>query len=149
MAKFVYRMQGILTVKEKMESQAKNEFAIASAKLNEEEAKLNNLILRKKGYEDELEQLYRNVLDILKITETQNAVENIKYQIRIQEFQVKKAEEDLEKARLKLQEAMLERKTHEKLKEREFEQFLADEAASESKEIDELVSYRFGQKEEE
>ena len=44
---------------------------------------------------------------------------------------------------------MQERKTHEKLKEKEFEQFLLDEAASESKEIDELVSYRHGQKKEE
>ena len=149
MAKFIYRMQGILTVKEKMEAQAKNEFAIASAKLNEEEAKLDNLILRKKGYEDELERLYQDVLDILKITETQNAVENIKYQIRLQELQVKKAEEELEIARNRLQDAMLDRKTHEKLKERQFEQFLAGEAANESKEIDELVSYRFGQKEEE
>ena len=48
-----------------------------------------------------------------------------------------------------LADAVLEVKTHEKLKEKEFRQFMADEAAKESKEIDELVSYRFGQKEDE
>jgi len=147
-AKFVYRMQGILNVKEKMETQAKNEFAIASAHLHEEEEKQRILILRKDNYQQELETLYRDNLDLRKINETQNAVENLKYQIRIQQIQIQMAEDELERARLKLQEAMLERKTHEKLKEREFEQFLADEAAGECKEIDELVSYRFGQKEE-
>ena len=40
MAKFRYRMQNILDVKEKLETQAKNEFAIAAAVVNEEEDKL-------------------------------------------------------------------------------------------------------------
>ena len=39
MARFRYRMQNILDVKEKLESQAKNEFAIANARLAEEEEK--------------------------------------------------------------------------------------------------------------
>ena len=145
MAKFVYRMQGILNVKEKMETQAKNEFAIASAKLREEEETLNRFYARLDGYEAELKELYSRVLDIPKITETQNAVEMMKYQIRMQMLRVKTAERELEAKRVALQEAMLDRKTHDKLKEREFEQFLVEVAAAESKEIDELVSYRFGQ----
>ena len=36
MAKFVYRMQNILELKEKMETQEKMAFAIANAKLQEE-----------------------------------------------------------------------------------------------------------------
>ena len=55
----------------------------------------------------------------------------------------------LEVKRVALAEAMQEVKTHEKLKEKEFAQFMMDEAARESKEIDELVSYRYGQSEEE
>ena len=145
MAKFVYRMQGILNVKEKLENQAKNEFAIASAALMEEEKKLETMNERLAGYEDELAGLYKQVLDIPKINETQNAVEVMKYRIRMQKLRVKTAERELEVKRVALQEAMQERKTHDKLKENEFEQFLKDEAAKESKEIDELVSYRFGQ----
>ena len=137
-------MQNILNVKERMETQAKNEFALCSAALREEEDKLQTLAERKSAYEAELKQLYSASLDLQKITETQNAVENLKYQMRIQTLNVRSAENRLEEARLKLQEAMLERKTHEKLKEREFEQFMQDEAAKESKEIDELVSFRFG-----
>lgn len=148
MAKFVYRMQGILNVKEKMESQAKNEFAIANAHLNEEVEKLDILVLRKEGYERDLERLYKDILDVNEISKTQNAIENIKYQIRLQQIAVRDAELKVEKAREKLTDAMLERKTHDKLKEKQFEEFLAQEAANESKEIDELVSYRYGQKEE-
>lgn len=149
MAKFVYRMQNILNIKEKLETQAKNEFAIASANLAREEAALETLNRRKDGYEELLKQLYLDNLDIPKITEAQNAVELLKYQIKLQQIRVKSAEKELEAARVKLRDAMVERKTHDRLKEREFEQFLADEARAENKVIDELVSYRFGQKNEE
>lgn len=145
MAKFVYRMQGILNVKEKLENQARNEFAIASANLAEEEKKLEELFSRLNGYEEELKRLYSQVLDIPKINENQNAIEMMKYQIRIQQVRVKSAERELENKRELLQVAIQERQTHDKLKEREFEEFLRELAAAESKEIDELVSYRFGQ----
>lgn len=145
MAKFIYRMQGILNVKEKMEDQAKNDFSIANAELLEEENKLEMLWLRLEGYENELKRLYRDTLDVRLINENLDAVENMKYQIRIQKLRVKTAQRNVEEKRVKLQEAMQDRKTHEKLRENEFEQFLKDEAAAESKEIDELVSYRFGQ----
>lgn len=145
MAKFIYRMQGILNVKEKMEDQAKNDFSIANAELLEEENKLKTLWLRLEGYENELKRLYSDILDVKLINENLDAVENIKYQIRIQKLRVNTAQRNVEEKRVKLQEAMQDRKTHEKLRENEFEQFLKDEAAAESKEIDELVSYRFGQ----
>lgn len=149
MAKFFYRMQNILNIKLKLETQAKNEFAIANAKLREEEEKLTLLKSRQNGYEEELKQLYSANLKIREITETQQAIEIMKYQIKMQILQVRHAQKNVETARARLQNAMQERKTHEKLKEKEFEQFLLDEAASESKEIDELVSYRHGQKKEE
>ena len=39
---------------------------------------------------------------------------------------------------------MKDRKTHEKLREKAFENFLIELSAQEKKEIDELVSYRYG-----
>ena len=54
MARFRYRMQNILNVKEKLENQARNDFAVAVAKVNEEEAKLHELEGRKEAYEMEL-----------------------------------------------------------------------------------------------
>ena len=49
MAKFAYRMQNILDIKEKMESQAKISYSIANGKLMEEQEKLKQLIARRAG----------------------------------------------------------------------------------------------------
>lgn len=56
------------------------------------------------------------------------------------------AEEKLERARERLAEVRMERKTHEKLKEKAFDAFLMEEKRQESKEIDELTSYTYGQR---
>lgn len=145
MAKFFYKMQNILDIKVKLETQAKNEFAIANAALAEEEDKLNALEVRRQQYEAKLKQLYSDKLDVREIHETADAVELMKYHKRLQEVNVMKAKQKAEEARDKLQEAVQDRKTHEKLKENAFEVFKQEVAAAESKEIDELVSYRHGQ----
>ena len=144
MARFRYRMQNILNVKEKLETQAKNEFAIAAAKEREEEEKLNALKARRDGYEAKLKSLVEATLDVTSIKEAEDDLEVIKYHVRMQELNLAAARQELEVARQKLTAAMQDRKTHERLKEKQFEQFKAEEAAKESKEIDELVSYRFG-----
>ena len=64
--------------------------------------------------------------------------------IKAQEMVVSIARDKVELARRKLQVAMQERKTQEKLKENAFEEFKHELNSEESKEVDELVSYRFG-----
>ena len=53
------------------------------------------------------------------------------------------AEKNVEAARIRLNEVMVERKTHEKLREKAFEEFKQGLAYAEGKEIDELVSYTY------
>ena len=137
-------MQNILNVKEKLETQAKNEFAIVAAREREEEEKLNALVAKQAAYEAHLKQLCESDLDIRQIREAEDGLEVIKYHVNQQRLNLAAARQELEVARSKLTAAMQDRKTHEKLKEKQFEEFRADEAAKESKEIDELVSYRFG-----
>jgi len=143
-ARFRYRMQNILNVKEKLETQARNEFAIAAAHEREEEEKLNALIARRDSYEAHLKDLVGSDLDIRQIKEAEDGLEVIKYHVSQQRLNLAAARQELEVARSKLTAAMQDRKTHETLKEKQFEEFKAEEAAKESKEIDELVSYRFG-----
>ena len=145
MAKFRYRMQNILSVKEKLETQAKNDFAIAAAVVNEEEEKLKVLVSRQEDYRFFLKKLQQGNLDFKQIKETTQAIDALKYMIQDQKKVLEKAERVLEMRRVALAEAMQDVKTHEKLKERQFAEYMAEEAARESKEIDELVSYRFGQ----
>ena len=52
----------------------------------------------------------------------------------------------MEAARERMAEAMKERKMHETLREKAFEAFLQEENHAESKAIDELTSYTYGQK---
>ena len=106
MARFRYRMQNILDVKEKLESQARNDFAIANAILAEEEEKLAGLKQRKADYEEDLRALYAENLDLQKINETIEAIDNMKERIAIQEGVVRQAMHNVDLARERLTEAM-------------------------------------------
>jgi len=147
MAKFIYRMQSIFNIKVKMEEQAKMEFAAARMHLNEEEEKLQVLSDRKENYQNEGRELRKNGLKVREIMENRNAIAIMDEYMRIQRQQVRLAEEQLEKARYKLQLARQESKTQERLREKAFEQFMQEENANEAKEVDELVSYTHSHKE--
>ncbi|MCI8845000.1 MAG: flagellar export protein FliJ [Lachnospiraceae bacterium] len=146
MAKFIYRMQNILNLKLKLEEQQKMEFAAARKRLDEEEDKLHLLFRRKEGYEEEGRRLREDNLNVQDILDNRNALLQMDDYIAFQRIQVSKAEAKLEEERQKLQEAVQERKIQEKLRENAFEVFVREENARESKEVDELVSYTYGQK---
>lgn len=149
MAKFRYKMQNILDIKEQLENQAKMQFAAAQARLNEEENRLHLLQNRKEEYLLQGRQLRQNQISVIDLKENKNALARMDEYIKSQILQVRLAQKNLENARIKLQEVMIERKTHEKLKEKAFDDFLMDEKSTESKEIDELTSYTYGQKKDE
>ena len=146
MAKFKYRMQNILNVKMKLESQAKIAYGIANQKYLEEQQKLQEIILRKTGYEKILKESMMGTIDVRQVGHARADVNTMKTLMRRQMIEVHKAERALEDARRALNEIMTERKTHEKLKEKAFEQFKEELKAEESKEIDQLVSYTYNEK---
>lgn len=148
MAKFVYRMQSILDLKEKMAEQARMEFAAARIRLDEEEEKLALLQSRKAAYEEEGRSLQKDSLKIREIIQNRDAIAAMKDFIASQKKAAERAERQLEAARLKLQNSMQESKTQERLKEKAFAEFMREENAKEAKEVDELVSYTYGQKRE-
>lgn len=143
MAKFIFKMESILSIKYKLEDQAKAEYGLEIAKLREEERKLEVLIAKKEAYQDALTKAVQDALIIREIKTLENSVENAKYNINVQKFVIKQQQQRVDQAREKLDNAMKERKTFEKLKEKAFEQFKLEIEAQERKEIDELVSFRF------
>ena len=143
MAKFRYRMQNILDIKEKMENQAKTDYGMANAKLAAEQQKLQDILIRRAGYESKARELVSGSINVLEIRECRKAIDVLKSKQRSQMMNVHAAERDVELARKQLNEAMVERKTHEKLKEKAFEEFKQELLHEESKEIDELVSYTY------
>lgn len=146
MAKFVYRMQNILNIKYKLEEQAKQQYAEIRARLNEAMQVLEQLQIRKEGYMMNYRQLVSQKLDVLEIETCKNAIIILDEYIYSQQAVIREIEKELERAALVLKEAMQDRKIHEKLKENQFETFLQELNQSEAKEIDQLVSYQYNNK---
>lgn len=144
MAKFVYRMQNILDIKNKLEVQARNSYAAARMKLSQEEEKLDRMFEQKKAYEENYRQQLSGNINILQINICKNAIELCKNQIKKQLVEVKVASLNLEAAQKRLGEVMKERKIQEKLREKAYEEFLQELNDQEKKEIDELVSFQIG-----
>lgn len=148
MAKFIYRMQNILEIKEKIESQEKIAYSIANGKLMEEQEKLQALLKRREDYELRLKELEIGPLDVQEIQACRRAITSMKTLIRDQMMAVHTAQRNVEMARRRLDEVMKERKTHENLKEKAFDVFKEELAAEEKKQTDELVSYTYQQRQE-
>ena len=146
MAKFNYRMQNILQLKEKMEEQERNNFAARRRALTEEEDKLQALIDKRNAVAEEGKRLRQTVIDVRRIRENEDLQRYTEEQVKQQRIKVRVAEKSLDAARAKMQEAVQERKIHEKMREKAFERFIAEMNAAEVKEIDELTSYVYGTK---
>ncbi|MBQ5535088.1 MAG: flagellar FliJ family protein, partial [Lachnospiraceae bacterium] len=136
MAKFVYSMQNILNLNEKLEEQAKMEYATQQMVLNEEEEKEQRLRDRKAAYEDEARRIREDSVNVKEMMLNANAISIMGELINEQHGVVLKEEEVLEIRRAALEEAMKDRKTQEKLKEKAFDVFKQELAMEESKEID-------------
>ena len=74
MAKFIYRMQNILNLNEKLEEQAKMEYATQQMALNAEEEKDQRLRDRKAAYEDEARRIREDSVNVKEMMLNANAI---------------------------------------------------------------------------
>ena len=147
MAKFIYRMQNVLNIKERLETQAKTEYAQMMSRLSYEEQVMREIISRLRAYENTAKELSQGKLDIVSMRRCSDSIKVTKDQINQQAIRVRIAEKNVAIAQKKFNAAMQERKIHDKLKEQAFEEFKADLAAQEMKEIDEVVSFNYNDRE--
>ena len=143
MAKFIYRMQNILNIKLRLETQAKTEYAENAARLAAEEEKMHHLASRRQQYENEAKQSAMNRVNIASIKQSNESMAVMKKLMTQQSVRIRIAQKNLDRARDKLNLAMQERKIYEKLREKAFEEFKQELNAQEKKEIDELVSFNY------
>ena len=143
MAKFIYRMQNILNIKLRLETQAKTEYAENAARLAAEEEKMHHLASRRQQYENEAKQSAMNRENIASIKQSNESMAVMKELMTQQAVRIRIAQKNLDRARDKLNLAMQERKIYEKLREKAFEEFKQELNAQEKKEIDELVSFNY------
>lgn len=146
MSAFRYSLQSILNIKMKMETQARQEFSAAKALLDEEEGRLAQLVGRKTEYENKAHQLLMGALSVRDIADNKNAILTMDQYIEAQKQRIRVAEKRMNTARERLTEVMKDRKMHETLREKAFEEFVQEENKAESKSVDELTSYTYGQK---
>lgn len=146
MAVYKFKMQGILDIKDKMEIQAKQNFANANLKLLKEEEILAEINKRIEEYLEEGKRLRNGPIDTVELDKNKIALEVLKEERIKQEREVSLARNNVEVFRKKMMDARTETRTFEKLKEKDFNEFLSEEGKKESKEIDELNSFRFAEK---
>lgn len=142
MAKFVYKMQNILDIKNKLETQEKTAFAIEMQKLRVEEERLVR-IRREIEYYEDIIRGQKNKINIAEWKRCNEALEYKKDEEKKQIQHIKLAEKNVDIARGRLNRVMVERKTQEVLKDKAFEEFVREINESEKKEVDELVSFTY------
>ena len=148
MLKFRYSMQGILDLKYRLEDQAKGVFAAAKIRVEEEQERIDLLKNERLSYEEGLQKLKLGTLDFREIQVVKVGIEAKEDVIKKQNRVLLRAEHEMEAASERLRELMVDRKTHETLKDKAFENYLLEMAGEEKKETDELVSYRFNNRQE-
>ncbi len=136
-------MESVLQIKVKLEDQAKSNYGNARMRLNQEEDKLEQMYLKKSSYEEELRSLRINRLNLIEIRMCEQAVDVMKTNIKQQAVIVRNSEHRLEVARIRLSDAMVDRKTQERLKEKAFDEYLLEFDSEERKEVDELNSFNY------
>ncbi len=112
--------------------------------VREAEEKRNVLLERQEHYRQQGIALRLDTLRLLDIRENEQNVRAIQDMVKEQEKVVRREKAELERRRAGLENIMKERKAQEKLKEHAFERFRQEENAAESKQIDELTSYVYG-----
>ncbi len=147
MAKFNYKMQSILDIKLKLETQAKTAFALETQKLREEEHKLEVIHKERDMYEKSLRDASIGKLDVLEMNRCNDGIALKKEQAIEQTHNIKIAERNVELARGKLNRVMIERKTQEVLRDKAFEEFIKEINSQEMKEVDEIVSFQYNKEE--
>ena len=144
MARFVYRMQSVLNIKQKTEGQIKMEFAEAQAELNRQIDILNEYVDRKEKYLQEAEELRNEAsLKLQDILDNQYATAQMDSMIVAQLKIVRKQEAEIEKVRIRLTRAIQERKMQETLRDRAFAEYLEEEKQEEAKETDQRTSFTY------
>ena len=143
MAKFIFKMQSLLSIKEKLEDKSKTEYGKALNKLEEEKNILLSLENKKQENIAMLKQSIETGVRPNHIDNINKYISFIDKKIQEQQENINKAEEIVEEKRLELLEAMKQRKVLEALKEKEKENYFKEELNKEQKIIDEIVSYKY------
>ena len=146
MPRFNFRLQQYLGVKEQIENQKELEYSHAIRKLEEEKALLVQMLEQREAQITAFQQALRTNIDPIEIRRFNGSIDRLKYQIFKQQERVNTAEVYVETKREELVVAMKERKALEIVKDNAREEFNLEANLAEQRQVDELVSFRYTDK---
>ncbi len=95
MAKFVYGMQNVLNIKERMETQAKTEYAQMLGALHDEEIRMQSIVNTLNSYKSQAKELAMGTLDIARIRRCSEAISITEDMAKNQAVRVRIAEKNV------------------------------------------------------
>lgn len=142
MAKFNFKLQSLLNVKEQLENNLKNMLGKAVMELQKRLDRLSELEKEKEGVIRKINSGAEGGITVAKLKKYNSYLSYVNEKIDFQKEKVNEQQKVVDKYREELVKAMQERKMFEKLKEKKFEEFLKEEEHKEQRIIDETVSYK-------
>lgn len=145
MSKFKFRLEKVLDYKETVEGHKKSIYGEINRELNEQTKVLND-------FYDAKTELVKNkdgsrTTNIANLKLFNNYIGEISKNIERQEEIVEETKVRLSTAQKELIEAVQEKKSFEKLKEKDYEEYIVESKKDEAKIIDEIVTFKNGLKE--
>lgn len=143
---FKFKLEPVLSLKEKIEDSRKRELGIATI---HKEALLNEkLQLMKKKDEamDEIKTHNNSVVDVQSFKAFNQYSVYMDQAIKAKNKQVQEAQKTVEEKREELLEAVKERKILDNLKDIQNEVFIEEEKREEQRILDDIVTYKYGKK---
>ena len=138
---FRFKLQRVLDLKLKQEDEKKNQIATLMKAIKNKEDELEALISEKKQKEFSLNDNRKRGISILEIRNINQYLLFLDKKINTLRFEISSLESNLNQKRLEYLELQKERKTFEKLKEKDYEKYLYNEKKEEEKMIDQIVTF--------
>ena len=138
---FRFKLQRVLDLKLKQEDEKKNQIATLMQAIKTKEDELEALISEKKQKEFSLNDNRKRGISILEIRNINQYLLFLDKKINALRFEISSLESNLNQKRLEYLELQKERKTFEKLKEKDYEKYLYNEKKEEEKMIDQIVTF--------
>ena len=138
---FRFKLQRILDLKLKQEDEKKNQIATIMQAIKTKEDELESLTSEKKQKEFSLNDSRKKGISILEIRNINQYLLFLDKKINTVKFEISSLESNLNQKRLEYLELQKERKTFEKLKEKDYEKYLYSEKKEEEKMIDQIVTF--------
>ncbi len=143
MEKYSFKFQTMLSLKEKMQEQKEIEYGIAVKKLEDEK---NILTIKYNDRERVVDNFRSSVTDNINpknIADYNYFINRLTKEIESQKSVIRKCELEAKEKQQELFKALSETKMYEKLKEKGVEEYQKELKIEENKIIDEIVTYRY------